>query len=150
MTNDDGMETRKCLSMKDTARAFFEAYDDHDVEGMTSLATDDAEVRYVPLGEDGTGSVHEVGVTIWSTLLDSFPDFHNDVEWITQDENGDAFVRVIIGGTQRKELWGIPNQGGESWIDHPFILRGNDDAEITEIVAYWDNATALEQLGALE
>jgi len=150
MTNDDGMETRRELSMKDTARAFFEAYDDHDVEGMTSLATDDAEVRYVPLGEDGTGSVHEVGVAIWSTLLDSFPDIHNDVEWITADENGDAFVRVFIGGTQEKELWGIPNQGGELWIDHLFILRGNDDGEITEIVAYWDNATALEQLGALE
>ncbi|MDG5817578.1 nuclear transport factor 2 family protein [Natronococcus sp. A-GB7] len=137
------------MPIKDTAREFFEAYDDQDVERMASLATEDAEVRYVPLGEDGRGSVHEVGTATWSALIDAFPDFHNEVEWITEDENGDAFIRVFIGGTQEQELWGIPSRGEECWIDHLFILRGNDDDEITAIVAYWDNVTFLEQVGAM-
>lgn len=137
------------MSMEDTVREFFEAYDRQDIEGMTGLAIENAEFRYVPLGEDGEGLVAEVGVATWSTLIDSFTDLHNEVQWITVEENNDAFVRVFIGGTQEKEAWGIPNQGEECWIDHLFILRGNEDGEITEIVAYWDNATLLRQLGAM-
>lgn len=135
--------------MKDTARQFFEAYDNQDIEGMTNFATPDAEFRYVPLGEDGTGPLHEVGVQTWSTVIDSFPDLHDEVQWITEDENGDAFVRGFIGGTQEKDAWGIPSQGEDCWIDHLFILRGNDDHEITEIAAYWDNAELLRQFGAM-
>lgn len=137
------------MSMKETTREFFEAYDRRDVEAMAALAAEDATFEYVPLGDEGKGPLHEVGVGTWSALVDVFPDIHNEVEWITEDENGDAFARVFIGGTQEKELWGIPSQGESFWLDHLFILRGNDADEITEVVSYWDKYSVLEQLGAL-
>ena len=58
-----------------------------------------------------------------------------------------AAAEVTIGGTQRKDFLQIPSRGRHYELPHAFLLRLDDRGQITEIAAYWDNASFYSQLG---
>ena len=130
----------------DVARSFFEAYNQHDLNRMLASCTDDAQLRYVPMGKPGEGRIREVGKTIWSSLIDAFPDLRVRAESAFGDERNVA-AEVMIGGTQRKDFMNIPNQGRHYDLPHAFLLQVSDRGLITSITAYWDNASFYSQLG---
>ncbi|MEA2255075.1 MAG: hypothetical protein QOG35_1120 [Solirubrobacteraceae bacterium] len=129
------------------AQSFFDAYDRHDVEAMLGHLSDDAEIRYVPMGDQGRGPAREVGRAIWSGLIDAFPDLRIHVESMFGDDRHVA-AEVVIGGTQRKDFAGIRNQGRHYDLPHAFLLTLTDGGRITLIACYWDNASFYGQLGA--
>ena len=132
----------------ETAKKFFEAYQDQKVDEMASLFTEDATFAYVPFGDAGAGNVLKDGVKVWRTLIDAFPDLRNEVNAIWEDKAGDvAFVDVHIGGKQTKDAFGIANKGKEYWLRQMFILETNAEDRITKITSFWDNATWYTQLG---
>jgi ketosteroid isomerase-like protein len=135
----------------DVARAFFAAYDAHEVNKMVGLCSEDAQLRYVGMGSDGEGKARELGAAIWSGLIDKFPDLHVTPQSMFGGERNVA-AEVMIGGTQRKDLtFGrvhIANQGKHYELPHAFLLQVDDSKRlITEIACYWDNVSFYKQLG---
>ena len=132
------------------ARSFFAAYDKHNVDRMVAACNENAELRYVPMGGQGRGKVRELGKAIWVTLIDALPDLHVTVQSMFGDGRNIA-AEVMIGGTQRKDLaFGqirIPSQGKHYELPHVFLLQANESGLITEVAAYWDNASFYSQLG---
>jgi steroid delta-isomerase-like uncharacterized protein len=143
---DTSMKAHTGSSNTETARLFFDAYNQHDVERMLRLCASDAQIDYVPMGEQGRGSVNAVGKQIWTGLLDAFPNLHVRPQSVFGDEHN-AAAEVIIGGTQRKDFLDIPNQGRHYELPHAFLLRLNEKQLITRIAAYWDNVSFYSQLG---
>jgi ketosteroid isomerase-like protein len=135
-------------SAEDAAKKFFDAYRAKDVDAMGQLFTKDATFVYVPFGEAGTGNVLEKGVSVWRTLIETFPDLRNEVGAVWEDKTGRvAFVDVHIGGKQAKDGFGISNQGKDFWLRHLFVLETDGAGHITKITSFWDNATWFSQLG---
>lgn len=130
----------------DVARSFFATYNAHDVERMVAACSEDAELRYVPMGSQGRGKARELGKSIWSGLIDAFPDLAVTVESIFGDERIVA-AEVVIGGTQQKDFLQIRSQGRHYDLPHAFLLQTNDRNLITRITCYWDNASFYLQLG---
>src|SRR5690242_16566270 len=128
------------------AQSFFTSYNAHDVNRMLSLCSDNAELRYVPLEKQGEGRVRDVGKTIWSSLINAFPDLRVTMNSAFGDTHHLA-AEVVIGGTQNKDFLNIPNQGKHYDLPHAFLLDINDRGLITRITAYWDNASFYSQLG---
>ena len=134
----------------DAAHSFFAAYDKHNVNKMVAACDENAELRYVPMGSNGTEKVRELGSAIWTGLIDAFPDLHVTVQSMFGDESNIA-AEVVIGGTQRKDLdYGevhIPSHGRHYELPHVFLLQINESGLIAEVAAYWDNASFYSQLG---
>ncbi len=146
------METIQQESVADMTRkgaclAFFTAYDDLDTARMIGLATPDATVHFLPLGEAGLGTFWEFGKAVWDSLIDCFPDISNTVDRLTTQ--GDTVTaNVTIGGTQAKEFMGIPSKGFRFDSDHVFIFRFNDADQIQSLTINWDAASFAKQLGS--
>jgi steroid delta-isomerase-like uncharacterized protein len=98
------------------------------------------------MGDRGRGPANEVGRSIWSGLIDAFPDLRVEPQSMFGDDSHVA-AEVLIGGTQQKDFLDIPNRGHRYQLPHAFIL-GFDDGGITQITAYWDNLSFYTQLGA--
>jgi steroid delta-isomerase-like uncharacterized protein len=130
----------------DVARSFFAAYNAHDVGRMVAACSEDARLRYVPMGAQGQGKARGVGKAIWSGLIDAFPDLTVTVQSAFGDERN-AAAEVTIGGTQRKDFLQIPSRGKHYELPHAFLLSLDDRGLITDIAAYWDNASFYSQLG---
>ena len=144
-------------SAEATVRAFFDAYQAHDVERMVDLCADNAGFRYVPFevwGRQrvlyGEGKVCTVGKVIWTTLIDAFPDLANAVTSLRADGDGNVAAEVGIGGTQAKDFGIIACTGGHYEVPHLFLFHVTGDGLIDDIVAYWDNVGWKKQLGCLE
>ncbi|MGF1553592.1 MAG: nuclear transport factor 2 family protein [Paracoccaceae bacterium] len=134
---------------EDNARRFFELYDAHEVEAMVDLFAEDGTVAYVPLGAEGP--VEEVGRQSWSGLIDAFPDLANEVRTIRETADGRfAYVDVDISGTQARDAFGIENEGKAYAVRHLFVVGVDEDGAITEMTAFWDNASWYRQLGRTE
>ena len=133
-----------------TARSFFAAYDSHDVDKMVAACNENAKLRYMPMGSQGRGKVRELGKAIWPCFIDALPDLHVTVQSMFGDASNIA-AEVMIGGTQRKDLVyaqvRIPSQGKHYELPHVFLLQANESGLITEVAAYWDNASFYSQLG---
>ncbi|HZD88438.1 MAG TPA: nuclear transport factor 2 family protein [Gaiellaceae bacterium] len=143
MTNAAGSQRRDAVQ---AVRALLGAYDGHDVERMLELCRADARVRYVPMGEQGEGWVRETGRELWSGLIDAFPDLHVTVESAAGDERH-AVAEAVLGGTQERHYLQVPNQGERYELPHAFLVETDGEGLITEIAAYWDNASFYSQLG---
>lgn len=145
-TNMENIEKRKQV-----ARSFFEAYRNQDPAAAAALASDTGEFRYIPLGDNGKGLIKGTEGSTWeniaNALIGSFPDLTNEVQSITIDNEGNAIVRVFIGGTQAKEIMGIPSKGKYYNVEHLFILNINDQGLIEGITCYWDNWDWFQQIG---
>lgn len=133
------------------AKEFFNAYKNQDIKKAVSLASEEGTFRYIPLGENGIGKIKGEKGTTWANianaLIASFPDLTNDVKSISIDNQGNAIVQVFIGGTQEKEILGIPSKGKYYNVEHLFILNINDEGLIEEITCYWDNWDWFQQIG---
>ena len=136
---------------KKIATQFFEAYNNQDIEKAASLASESGTFRYIPLGDNGKGKIKGEEGTTWTgianALISSFPDLSNEVKNISVDDQGNAVVQVFIGGTQDKEILGIPSKGKYYSVEHLFILGINDEGLIDEITCYWDNWDWFQQIG---
>ncbi len=136
---------------KEIAANFFKAYKNQDIEKAVSLASNKGTFRYIPLGENGKGKIKGSEGTTWagiaSALIGSFPDLSNDVKNISIDDQGNAIVQVFIGGTQEKEILGIPSKGKYYNVEHLFLLNINNEGLIEEITCYWDNWDWFQQIG---
>ena len=140
-----------------TVQAFFDAYRAQDVERMVDLCADNAGFRYVPFEVwahqrvlHGDGKVRTIGKTIWTALIDAFPDLINSVTRVRADDQGNVAAQVDIGGTQAKDFGVIGCSGGHYDLPHLFLFHVNDDGLIDDLVAYWDNVHWKQQLGWLE
>ncbi|WP_299530606.1 ester cyclase [Ulvibacterium sp.] len=135
------------MENKVIAERFFGAYNNHNLDEMISLCIDEATFNYVPYRELGKGMVEPKGTSIWRAIIDAFPDFKVLVEDIKITTSGDVIVEAVLGGTQSKDLFGIPNTGKHQACPHLFILKFNDFGRIRHIKGYWDNDTIYAQLG---
>lgn len=133
------------------AKEFFKAYNNQYIEKASSLASENGTFRYIPLGDHGSGKIKGDEGTTWAgianALIASFPNLSNDVKNISVDDQGNAIVQVFIGGTQEKEILGIPSNGKHYNVEHLFILGINDEGLIDEITSYWDNWDWFQQIG---
>ncbi|MBX6166634.1 MAG: nuclear transport factor 2 family protein [Thermobispora bispora] len=151
------IETTRRERAAQVAARFFEAYQRHDVEAMTDMCTDNADFSYVPYevwGKQrvlrGDGKVKTVGKTIWTGLLNSFPDLFNKVYSIDANDNGDVVVTCDIGGSQQI-AWGFAEARGKKFSEpHLFIFHVDESGLIDKITAYWNAAGINRQLGHLE
>ncbi|GAB3968762.1 hypothetical protein GCM10028806_13470 [Spirosoma terrae] len=146
------METQTKASLTEQTRkgaclAFFSAYQDLDTARMIQLATSDATVYFMPMGEDGKGSLWEFGKAVWQLIMDSFPNVDNTVD--SMKTEGDTIIaKVTIFGTQAQDFMGISNQGLSFNSDHVFVFRFNEADQITHLDINWDHASFGKQLGA--
>jgi len=127
---------------------FMFAYADHDLNKMMSLCDTDGEVWFKSLGEAGRGTIGELGKTIWTMLIDSFPNIENTVHAAIAEEDGTIRCQVLIEGTQAKDFADVPNQGQRFSSDHIFIFRLNEQGLIEQIHIEWNHADFKKQLGA--
>ncbi|MBN8822170.1 MULTISPECIES: ester cyclase [unclassified Spirosoma] len=144
------METLKQESVAELTRkgaclAFFEAYSNLDVARMINLATPDATVHFIPLGNDGKGTFWEFGKNVWQLIMDCFPNVDNTVDAITAE--GDLVTCLVtISGTQANEFLGIPSKGHTFNSDHVFVFRFDPSDRITHVDINWDSARFASQL----
>jgi ketosteroid isomerase-like protein len=136
----------RATSAEATARSFFAAYNAHKVDEMVGACSEDAQLRYVPMGDQGQGKVRDVGKAIWSGLIGAFPDLTVTTQAAFSDGRNVA-AEVIIGGTQQSDFLQIRSQGKHYELPHAFLLTLNESSLITQITAYWDNASFYLQLG---
>ncbi|MFN8357494.1 MAG: nuclear transport factor 2 family protein [Spirosomataceae bacterium] len=133
------------LTRKGTCIEFFSAYQDLDTDRMVQLATPEATVWFMPLGNDGKGLFREFGKAVWSLLMDCFPDLDNTVDAMSVE--GDTITcKVLIFGTQEKEFMGLPSQGLRFESDHIFVFRFNDKDQITNLTIDWNHNSFVNQL----
>ena len=146
------METQTKTSLTEQSRkgaclAFFSAYQDLDTARMIQLATPDATVHFLPMGDGGKGSFWEFGKGVWQLIMDCFPDVDNTVDSLVAD--GDTVIaHVTIFGTQSQDFMGITNKGLHFNSDHIFVFHFDEADRITALTIDWNHARFGEQLGA--
>jgi len=145
------------MTATEVVEGFFDAYRAHDTERMLDLCDLGADFSYVPFEVwarqrvvRGDGKVCTIGKTIWTTLIDCFPDLTNEVTWTTEDDDGNVAAEVVISGTQAKDFGAIGNQGLHYDLPHVFLFHVNEDDRIDSITCYWDGADWNRQLGRVE
>lgn len=141
----------------EVVEAFFDAYRRQEVDGMVDLCTENAEFSYVPFeawGKQrvlrGDGKVRTVGKTLWTGLINAFPDLTNQVTSINSNERGEVVAEVTIGGRQALAWANMANRGKVFAEPHLFIFTVTPDGLIGGLTAYWSNAGISSQLGHLE
>lgn len=125
---------------------FMTAYQDQKVNEMVALASKEATVSFVPLGEDGKGTIHGFGRDLWTSLIDCFPDLDNTVHSITAEENK-VKCTVSIFGTQAKDFAGIRSQGLKFDSEHIFVFQLDTNQQIDHLEISWDHQDFCRQLG---
>ena len=133
------------LSNKSIGIDFFKAYQKQDVNKMLKLCSSDCHIDFLPLGDQGKGNVHEVGKTIWSGLIESFPSINNTVNEVSM-EDGSIKCEVTIRGRQEKDFAGLVSQGKEFEEDHIFIFKINDKKKVEDIQINWNHESFVKQL----
>jgi steroid delta-isomerase-like uncharacterized protein len=130
-------------------QAFFDAYTAHDIQAMLALCSPTATFRYVPLGDSGTGSVHETAAGLWQLYMDTFADFTTQVISLLEGKDGTIVCETLNSGTQAKDVGNIKNKGKKLSAPHLFLFTFNSGL-IEKITAFWDNDTIYAQLGHTE
>ena len=141
------MKTESKITENISVLKFFARYNDRNVDEMMKLFSDDAQVIFLPLGEAGAGSVHELGKAIWTQLIVSFPDIENHMTKSKVDEEKSQICEVNIKGTQVTDFFDISNKGKAFESDHIFIFKFNDQDQIREVSINWDHNHFQRQLG---
>lgn len=126
---------------------FMSAYQDQQVDQMISLCGPESTVWFKPLGDQGKGKIHEFGRSLWTALIESFPDIDNTVHSISS-ENGMIRCIVSIRGTQEKDFAGIANKGSSFDSEHIFIFQLDDLHKIRHLDIDWDHADFVKQLSS--
>jgi predicted ester cyclase len=134
------------LSLKNSCVEFMFAYQQKNVEKMLSFCDSEGDIHFVPLGESGKGKINELGKTIWSSLIECFPDIDNTLDAAVKEDDNMIRCQVVIRGTQTKEFAGIPNNGFRFESDHIFIFHLNPDGRIDNIKISWNHEDLIRQL----
>lgn len=135
------------INAAETSKALFDAYNQHDVPTMIKLFTENCDISFMPLGDDGKGKVKELGQAIWSQLIDSFPNINAQIVSSKVDAEENIICQVNIKGTQKKDFANIENNGLSFDTDHVFIFKLNDDNLINKMTVTWDHKDLCRQLG---
>ncbi len=135
------------LSKQGTCLEFFSAYQEMDIDRMMSLCDQDGKVAFMPLGEQGQGTIGTFGKTLWLTLMDCFPDLDNTVTSSVVEADGSVTCQVKIFGTQAKDFAGIPSQGLRFESDHIFIFHFDAEDKINRVQVNWNHENFQKQLG---
>lgn len=138
------------MQNKETVQQFFDAYTKHDVKTMLSFCTETATFRYVPLGEQGKGSIHKKAARLWQSYMDAFPDFRIDVVSTMETTDGSVVCETLNNGTQKSDVVAIKSKGGRLEVPHLFIFGFDECGLIAKVTAFWDNNTIYTQLGHTE
>lgn len=117
------------MNAADTARAFFNAYEKHDIDGMLSLCTSTAQLRHVPMGRFETGNIHTVGRKAWSDMFSALPDLSVAPTSVVANDLHVAAEAVIADRHRGFEL------------PQAYFLTLDDAHRITQVTVYWDNVT---------
>lgn len=144
------METSIQLQEHAAALNFFSRYNERKIEKMLQLFSPTAVVAFIPLGDNGAGTVDGLGRYLWSALIDAFPDISNRINKSRVDQHGSLVCEVNISGTQAKDFAGITNKGLRFDSDHIFIFRFNEQGMIENVSINWDHQDFCRQLGAAE
>lgn len=136
------------LSMKNTCVEFMFAYQQKNIDKMMRLCNPNGIIHFTPLGEQGKGKIGELGKTIWSSLIDCFPDIDNTLDAAVAEDEHTVRCQVMIRGTQAKDFADVPNKGLHFDSDHIFIFHLNDENKIDEVDITWNHADFKRQLGA--
>jgi predicted ester cyclase len=139
---------QQTLSQKNSCVEFLFAYQQKNIEKMLALCNPNATVDFTPLGEYGKGTIDHLGRSIWSALMDSFPDIDNTLDAAIAEEADTVRCQVVIRGTQAKDFADIPNKGLYFDSDHIFIFHLDNENKIEGITITWDHADFKRQLGA--
>jgi hypothetical protein len=136
------------LSLKNAAVKFMFSYQQKSVEKMLGLCDPEGTVNFVPLGENGTGKIKDLGKAVWTSLIDCFPDIDNTLDAAIAQDEQTVRCQVVIRGTQAKDFAGITCKGKHFDSDHIFIFRLNEAGKIDYIQVEWDHADFQRQLGS--
>jgi hypothetical protein len=136
------------LSLKNKCVQFMFAYQQKDVDKMLSFCDPNGTVEFIPLGEQGKGTIGTLGRAIWESLIDCFPDIDNTLDAAVADDTRTVRCQVVIRGTQKKDFAGIVNQKKHFDSDHIFIFHVDDENRIDYISVEWDHADFMRQLGS--
>ena len=133
------------IAWKNRSVKFMKAYQEQDVQKMLDSCSENCQVTFNPLGEQGTGNVHQVGKAIWSSLIDCFPSLDNTINAVTQ-EDGKIKCEVTIHGRQEKDFGQLVSKGNPFSEDHIFIFKMDVAGFISEISIFWDHESFVRQL----
>lgn len=146
-TLEQNIGTRTHEILKDPCIQFLFAYQEHDLDKMMSFCDAAGEVWFKSLGEQGRGTIGELGKGIWSTLMDCFPDLTNTVDAALMENENTVRASVMISGTQAKDFAGITSKGLRFGSDHIFIFKLNENRQIVQLHIEWNQADFVRQLG---
>ncbi len=146
-TLEQNIDTRTHEILKEPCIGFLFAYQEHDLDRMMSFCDTAGEVWFKPLGEQGRGTIGELGKGIWSTLMDCFPDITNTVDAALMENENTVRASVMISGTQMKDFAGITSKGLRFGSDHIFIFKLNENRKIAQLHIEWDHLDFISQLG---
>ena len=124
---------------------FMFAYAEQNMDQMMRLCDPNGKVQFTPMGDQGIGTIGELGKAIWSSLIECFPDITNVVHSAVEEE-GQIKCKVLISGTQEKDFAGIISKGNSFQSDHVFVFQLNDAQKISNLTVEWDHADFQKQL----
>jgi len=146
-TSIQQQERTDVLAKKGTCIEFFSAYQDMDIDRMLGLCDPHGTIEFVPLGDDYSGKIFEIGKAVWSALMDSFPNLDNTVKNQQYDETSDSVsCLVVIFGKQEREFAGLASNGKSFDSEHIFIFRFNEEGKISDLNITWDHDRFVRQL----
>lgn len=143
---DSLLNQEKVLSLKSKCIEFLLAYQQRNVDRMLACCSLDGSIDFTPLGDQGKGKIHVLGKTIWTGLIDAFPDIDNTLDAAIAEGADQVRCQVLINGTQAKEFAGIPSLGKRFDSDHIFVFRLGEDQKIQSISVNWDHSDFQRQL----
>ena len=126
--------------LKARAKAFFAAYDAHDIAGMTAFCSDDAEGRYAPYGHNNVVPIRGGIDAFWKGFTQAVPAFRVEVVEMLLAEGNVVVVQAIMSGPIPADPLGMVKDGTDVLIPHCYILRYDAAGKISHLDAYWDNA----------
>lgn len=135
------------ISWKNKCLDFMKAYEIQNVDLMLTKCSTDCMVEFIPLGDMGRGLATEVGKTIWTSLIECFPNISNVVYSVSK-ENSHVRCDVTIQGRQEKDFAGLVSKGNKFEEDHIFIFKLNEEGLIQSISVDWDHESFVRSLTA--
>jgi steroid delta-isomerase-like uncharacterized protein len=128
---------------KAVVQRFFAALDAQDVDAVAALLAPDYRLHF-----DGNPEMNrQAGIGFFGAFLAAFPDIAHQVQ--DQIAEGDRVAtRIVVHGTHKAELMGIPATGNEMTITATNTFRV-DRGKIAEQWVNSDGLGMLIQLGAM-
>jgi ketosteroid isomerase-like protein len=125
----------------DLVRSIYAAWERGDF-GSTEWAHPEIEYVYADGPEPGRWTGLAEMAEAWRTRLSTLEDFRFVVDEYREIDN--ERVLVLVGGSGRFKTSGLPFEQISAGAAHVLQLR---DGKVTKLVAYWDRARALADLG---